>query len=111
MDKIVNVRIQSKHDSAENWGLHSSFVPKAGEIIVYDGTVPQVKIGDGTTTVANLKFIDYNHYTKAEVDTLISQSGGSITIVPALNTGTLIATINGTPIYAPAYTDAEEEQF
>ena len=111
MDKIVNVRIQNKHDSAENWGLHSNFVPKAGEIVIYDGTVPNIKIGNGASTIANLNFIDHNHYTKSEVDTLISQSGGSVTIVPALNSGTLIATINGTSIYAPAYTDAEEEQY
>jgi hypothetical protein len=111
MDKMINVRIQNKHDSATNWELHSSFIPKAGEMIIYDGPVPNIKIGDGTSTIANLNFIDHNHYTKSEVDTLISQSGGSVTIVPALDSGTLIATINGVSIYAPAYTDAEEEQY
>ena len=111
MDKVVNVRIQNKHDSAANWELHSSFVPKAGEVIIYDGSIPQIKIGDGQTSVANLKFIDANHYTKSEIDAMISGGGGSVIITPALNTGVLIATINNIPIYAPEYEDAEEEQY
>lgn len=110
MDKVINVRIQNKHDSAENWALNSTFVPKAGEIIIYDGATPKIKIGDGSTMLSNLNFIDNNHYTKSEIDAMIS-GGGSIVITPALNTGVLIATINNVPIYAPDYDDAEEEQY
>ena len=111
MDKMINVRIQNKHDSAANWELHSSFIPKAGEMIIYDGIIPKVKMGDGVTTIGNLPFIDDNHYTKSEVDNLIIGSGAGVIITPALNTGTLIATINGVNIYAPEYEDAEEEQY
>ena len=57
-----NTRIQSKVDTTSNWSKASSFVPKNGEIIIYSdggGTgQPKMKVGDGSTTVGNLKFID-----------------------------------------------------
>lgn len=57
-----NTRIQNKIDTASNWSSVSSFVPKKGEIIIYsdgNGTGrPMMKIGDGSTTVGNLKFLE-----------------------------------------------------
>lgn len=35
-------------------------------------------------------------------------SGGSVTITDTLNSGTLIAAINGTNIYAPTYSNVDE---
>lgn len=61
-EKIFNTRMQQKIDTTENWGKAVNFVPKKGEIIVYsDGGgigVPKIKIGDGTTKVGSLKFIE-----------------------------------------------------
>lgn len=70
-NQILNTRIVLKHDTCANWDLALSFVPLAGEIIVYDDwqtitdtatnaqhTIPGIKIGDGITTVGDLSFID-----------------------------------------------------
>ena len=55
--KQVKTRIQQKHDTSANWAKATSFVPLKGEIVVYDD-LGRVKVGDGTNTVANLKFVD-----------------------------------------------------
>ena len=67
-EKTLNTRILHKHDTSANWSSALNFVPKKGEIIVYDdyatindggniSYVPGVKIGDGTTRVNALKFV------------------------------------------------------
>ena len=35
-EKKINARIIHKHDTEENWNLATNFIPKQGEIIVYD---------------------------------------------------------------------------
>lgn len=67
-DKVMsNIRVLMKHDITVNWAKAVNFVPKAGEIIVYDDyftyngsgeKLPGIKIGDGTHTVNQLPFID-----------------------------------------------------
>ena len=60
-DKILNGRIQQKHDTEVNWTKAANFIPKVGEIIVYDRDglmdFERIKIGDGETTVNNLPFV------------------------------------------------------
>ena len=60
-NKELQTRIIHKHDTAANWEANASFIPKQGELIVYDAddnfTYERFKIGDGTTTVANLPFM------------------------------------------------------
>ena len=54
-----NTRIQLKHDTETNWNKAVNFIPKAGEMIIYDadGTNPvRIKIGDGITVANNLPF-------------------------------------------------------
>ena len=58
-------RIIHKHDLEANWikaATNSNFIPKQGEIIVYDRDdnhdYERIKIGDGITNVTNLPFID-----------------------------------------------------
>ena len=69
-EKKITSRIQQKHDVAANWAKATNFIPKKGEIIIYDAeynasgeeTQPvRFKIGDGSKTVNNLPFaaIDY----------------------------------------------------
>lgn len=74
--KNVNVRVQLKHDTEANWNKATSFIPMAGEVIIYDPdttiTYPRTKIGDGVRTVPNLPFIDY--ISMAEVDEICNQS-------------------------------------
>lgn len=75
-NNTIKTRIQLKSDTEENWrksvlttdspnGLKqsgTSFVPLSGELIVYlaDATHPfsRLKVGDGTTNVVDLDFID-----------------------------------------------------
>lgn len=71
-EKKINSRIQQKHDTAANWAKATTFIPKKGEIVVYDaeyntsGVQTQAvrfKIGDGSRTINNLPFalIDYDN--------------------------------------------------
>ena len=61
-NKILNTRIQQKHDIEANWLKAVNFIPKIGEIIVYDPdehhAASRVKIGDGVKTIIELAFID-----------------------------------------------------
>lgn len=45
-----------KHDTAANWAKAVNFVPKKGEVIIYDDMDPPFKIGDGIHTVNELPF-------------------------------------------------------
>ena len=61
-EKNLNSRIVHKHDIEVNWSKATNFIPKMGEIIVYDPdenhAAARVKIGDGVKTVIELAFID-----------------------------------------------------
>lgn len=70
-EKNITSRIQQKHDTAANWAKATTFIPKKGEIVIYDaeyntsGVQTQAvrfKIGDGSRTINNLPFalIDYD---------------------------------------------------
>ena len=59
-EKNISSRIINKHDTEINWNKATNFIPKAGEIIVYDRDETydygRFKIGDGVTTVTALPF-------------------------------------------------------
>ena len=74
-EKNIKARIVHKHDLEFNWNLAGNFVPKQGELIIYDievdsdgntltlpegrttpYTYERFKIGDGTTLVNDLPF-------------------------------------------------------
>ena len=54
-EKILNTRIQVLNDTAEALAAQGTSVPKAGEI-VYENDTRKMKIGDGTTSYADLKY-------------------------------------------------------
>ena len=60
--KTIKERIQLKNDTEANWNKARNFIPLRGEAIIYsaDGAHPfsRLKIGDGTTPVIDLPFID-----------------------------------------------------
>lgn len=60
MEKEMKARIVHKHDVEENWLKANGFIPKQGEIIVYDedSNYPyeRIKIGDGINNVNILPF-------------------------------------------------------
>lgn len=61
---IINSRIQNKHDIENNWNKAIDFIPKAGEIIIYDPdenyNYSRFKIGDGIRIVNNLEFLSFS---------------------------------------------------
>ena len=70
-EQVFNTRIVHKHDTEANWTKAINFIPKTGELIVYDVdenyNYPRVKIGDGVTAVSDLVFIDENKVDKNDL--------------------------------------------
>ena len=57
----LNTRLVLRNDTSANWGTNGTKVLLKGEpIIVWDGTTPKIKIGDGAQTVANLPWAFIN---------------------------------------------------
>ena len=60
-EKNLKVRIINKHDTEANWNKATNFIPKQGELIIYEAdsthSYVRVKIGDGSTLVAQLPFM------------------------------------------------------
>lgn len=57
----LNTRLVLKNDTSANWGTNGTKVLLKGEpIIVWDGTTPKLKIGDGTKTVNDLPWAFIN---------------------------------------------------
>ena len=60
-EKNIKSRIIHKHDIEAHWLLAENFVPKQGEIIVYDidenYNYERFKIGDGVANVSDLPFV------------------------------------------------------
>lgn len=60
-EKTLNARIINKHATEEDWDKATNFIPKQGELIIYDrdanNTQERFKIGDGVTVVSALPFI------------------------------------------------------
>lgn len=76
-EKKLNTRIIHKHDTEANWLKATNFIPKQGEIIIYDidnnYSYERIKIGDGETLVSNLPFT-YVAITEAEIDNICNTS-------------------------------------
>lgn len=72
----LNTRLVLRNDTSANWGTNGTKVLLKGEpIIVWDGTTPKIKIGDGTKTVADLPWAfinssDAQSLITAEIDKL-----------------------------------------
>lgn len=86
-EKKINSRIQQKHDVAANWAKATNFIPKKGEIIIYDAeyntsgveTTPvRFKIGNGSATVNALPFVKTENGVKLGGGTVPSGSTGPV---------------------------------
>ena len=95
-EKKITSRIQQKHDVAANWAKATNFIPKKGEIIIYDAEynasgeetqAVRFKIGDGSKTVNNLPFavIDYS----SDIETLEQEVANNSTAIGALQENTV----------------------
>ena len=69
---IVKTRIQNKNDIEANWLKATNFTPLKGEIIIYTDTL-RFKIGDGTTLLSQLEFMD-KEFTPEEISNLYGSS-------------------------------------
>ena len=71
-EKNFNARIVHKHDTEENWNKAINFIPKQGELIIYDKDsiydYERIKIGDGVTNVNVLPFATYQSIPELETD-------------------------------------------
>lgn len=84
-EKTLKTRIIHKHDTELNWNKAINFIPKQGEIIVYDidsnHSYERIKIGDGVTNVNNLPFV-ISALTNDEIDAICGstiQSASEVT--------------------------------
>ena len=70
-EKVLNTRIVNKHDTQENWDKAENFIPKIGEIIVYDTdsnySYPRIKIGNASNNVKTLPFV-FEPVTRNDID-------------------------------------------
>lgn len=61
-EKTLKTRIVLKHDTEANWNKATTFIPKKGEMIIYDPdnthNYSRQKVGDGTKTVVALPFFE-----------------------------------------------------
>lgn len=93
-EKNLNVRIINKHDTEENWVKATNFVPKQGELIVYDidamHPYERFKIGDGVTVVSSLPFAFAHMVPKMTTITLTANNWTGDT-----NPYSQVVTVNG----------------
>ena len=81
MSDNIKSRIQLKNDTEENWNKAVNFIPRKGELIIYNAEssndnarpFPRLKVGDGITNVVNLPFFDAGSISGMTADTLVAQ--------------------------------------
>ena len=77
-EQTFNTRIILKHDIEAHWNLATGFIPRKGEIVIYDAdeshAYPRFKIGDGVQqadgTIAGTKVNDlpFLHTLRPEIE-------------------------------------------
>lgn len=92
-NNTIKTRIINKHDTEENWDKATNFVPLKGEVIIYDPVefppdssfssdavtglgYSKIKVGDGTTKVSNLPFVD-DQMTNDDITSIFTEVFGS----------------------------------
>lgn len=81
MSDNIKSRIQLKNDTEENWNKAVNFIPRKGELIIYNAEssndnarpFPRLKVGDGITNVVNLPFFDAGSISGMTADALVAQ--------------------------------------
>ena len=105
--KTLKTRIINKHDTEAHWNLATGFIPKEGEIIIYDPDTTydysRVKVGDGETVVTALPFVDdtvkeqLNQYISQIHSVNLTMQGGTVigSVLSSSDTAITIPTISG----------------
>ena len=106
MAKQLNARIITKHDKAANWDKAATFIPKLGEIIVYEeddlarvSMVPRIKVGNGLDNIKDLPFVTDPYVVKQD-DMGLSQNNYT-------NEDAAIVKVIRELDYEPQYTDTK----
>ena len=75
-EKTLKTRIQNKRGTTAEWatGTAPNFVPKAGEIVVYTD-VHRLKVGDDTTKVSDLPFVDKVNDVTLDGESIVNANG------------------------------------
>ena len=72
IEKDIYGRLVQKNDIEANWNKATGFIPKKGELIIYNidenFDYERIKVGDGITPVTNLPF-----YLASELDTIMNK--------------------------------------
>lgn len=109
MQKEFASRIIHKHDIETNWNKATNFIPKQGEIIVYDiddlHDYERIKIGDGVTVVTELPFYQENvaYINESDNETITDvetpSSGASIDVTAQVGQTIVVkeVDVNGKP--------------
>ena len=92
-EKTISARMQMKTDTALNWSKAINFIPKKGEIIIYEADsdygYERMKIGDGSTKVNDLPFVigakDWHQNNSTASDYIKNRPGGYTVNYPELN--------------------------
>ena len=92
-EKTISARMQMKTDTTLNWSKAVNFIPKKGEIIIYEADsdygYERMKIGDGSTKVNDLPFVigakDWNQNDPTASDYIKNRPGGYHFTTPAFS--------------------------
>lgn len=105
-NKTVKTRIVNKHDIGSNWAKAVNFIPKKGEIIIYDD-VHRIKIGNGIDKVSGLPFAESaldtslsSHINNKENPHAVTKS--QVGLGSVVNAGQTSAPTNGSNLYFTA---------
>ena len=83
-EKHLNTRIIHKHDTEANWNKAVNFIPKQGELIVYDidenYDYERIKIGDGVNNIGKLSFFegDLKAISNEKIEDICNEIAGHI---------------------------------
>ena len=101
-EKKIQARIRQKVDTKANWDKATNFVPLKGEYIYYSD-LHKVKVGDGTTKVSALPFLQdndskvtsaANHYTPTTDSSAQLSVDASSTTAATWNSTQLVTGVN-----------------
>lgn len=73
-----NARVAQRHDTSTNWAkVEDTFIPLAGELIIYDDIYGKMRIGDGTSFLKDLPFViqqaDWNQTDSTKANFLVNK--------------------------------------
>ena len=119
-EKNIPSRLINKHDIEANWNKATAFIPKIGEIIIYDidenYNYERFKIGDGINTIVDIPFVTPTKVSQLENDSNFISTESIKDLVDSLNSDRTLGfycveevtvVTNGVPMVYPANSTVE----